>query len=101
MASSDHLTRLVNIRDSQEKIIADELARVQALVAAGNPPPTTYSAGGRNFAWNEWYKGAIENLKKRHLIKGDGRKAIVRALNSIINDEKTSVPSIEEAILMN
>jgi hypothetical protein len=64
MASSDHLTRLLAIRDDLEKVIADELARVAALTAAGNPAPTTYTAGGRTFAWNDWYKNAMENLRK-------------------------------------
>ena len=57
--------------------------------------------GGKSLTLRRALSLAIDNLKKRHLIKGDGRKAIVRALNAIIHDEKTSVPSIEDAILMN
>ena len=64
MASSDHLTRLKNIRDNFEKELEDESARRIALTAAGNPPPTTYSSGGKNLSWNEYVSTMRETLKE-------------------------------------
>lgn len=52
MASTDRMTRLTNIRDNLEKELEDETARRAALTAAGHPPPTTYSVGGRSVDWN-------------------------------------------------
>lgn len=59
MASSDRLTRLKNIRDNLESELEDETARRAALTAAGHPPPTTYSVGGRSVDWNG-YLAAVQ-----------------------------------------
>ena len=52
MASTDRITRLTAIRDNLEAELQDETARRAALTAAGSPPPTTYSVGGKSFDWN-------------------------------------------------
>ena len=55
MASASHFARLKNIRDNLERTVENELARVLALTEAGNPAPVTYSVGGKNMQWTEWY----------------------------------------------
>lgn len=57
--------------------------------------------GGKSLTLRRALGLAIENIKKRHLVKGEGRKAIVRALNEIVNSGKPTVESIEGVILMN
>lgn len=57
--------------------------------------------GGTSMTLRRAFTIAIDNLKKRHLIKGENRKAIVRALNAIVSETKPTVQSIEEAVLMN
>lgn len=54
MASSDHLTRLKNIRDNLEKELENETARRTALTVAGHPPPATYNSGGKSVSWTEY-----------------------------------------------
>lgn len=64
MASSNHLTRLLNIRDNLEKAVEDELARVAALTAAGHPPPVSYSVSGKSVSWTDWYRSMLEQIQK-------------------------------------
>jgi hypothetical protein len=63
MASDDRLTRLRNIRDNLQKELEDETARRAALVAAGNPPPTSYSVGGKSVSWNDYYRTMMQMVK--------------------------------------
>lgn len=58
--------------------------------------------GGTSMTAKRAIKLALSNLKKRHLIKGEGQKAIARCLAEIFRDDrKPSVADIESAILMN
>jgi hypothetical protein len=58
-----YLDEITAARDSLAAVIKGELARQAALVAAGNPPAVTYSAGGRSMDWNGWLKDAMDTLK--------------------------------------
>lgn len=49
-----------NIRNE----LKNESARRAALTAAGQPPPITYSAGGRSVSYTEWCKSMIEAAKE-------------------------------------
>ncbi len=42
---------------------------------------------------------ALDNVKKRRLIKSSGRKSIINVLNSIVSQSKPTAESIERAIL--
>lgn len=42
---------------------------------------------------------ALDNVKKRRLIKSSGRKSIINVLNSIVSQSKPTAASIERAIL--
>lgn len=45
---------------------------------------------------------AVDNLRKRKVLKNEGRKAVVRTLSDLLNRDGKLMPSdIEEAILMN
>ena len=56
--------------------------------------------GGTSVTLKRALQMAIDNLKKRHLVKTAGRKSIIGVLNSIVNnEEKPTVESIEKAIL--
>ena len=63
MASSNRFTRLLAIRDNLEKELQDETARRAAIIAAGDPPPTTYSHGGKSYDWNGYLAVRLQALK--------------------------------------
>lgn len=73
MAYADDLT---SIRDNLVAELKGETARRAALVAAGKPPPTTYSFGSRSMAWNEYVSMMLEQIKAANEIVlaagGDG-----------------------------
>jgi hypothetical protein len=73
VASADRLTRLKNIRDNAEKALEDWLAQCAALTAAGAPPPSTYSMGGRSFSWASF---------------GEQQMAFIAKVNEMINAEE-------------
>lgn len=64
MASSDRNTRLVTIRDNLEKELQDETLRRATLTAAGHPPPTSYTSGGKSVSWNEYVSTMRESIKE-------------------------------------
>ena len=43
-----------SIRDNLAAELAGETARRAAIVAAGNPPPATYSVLGKSVSWNDY-----------------------------------------------
>ncbi len=55
--------------------------------------------GGTSLTLRRALTIAMDNLNKRRLVRGETRKAIVRAFNSIISDTKPTVESIENAVL--
>lgn len=63
-ASSDHLTRLKNIRDNLEKELENETSRRAALTEAGKPAPATYSLGGKSVSWSEYVSSRIKDIKE-------------------------------------
>ncbi len=52
------------IRDSLIAELKAETARRVALVQAGNPPPTTYSVGGKSVEWNAYLTEMRESIKE-------------------------------------
>ena len=58
MAYIDDITE---IRDNLVAELKGETAARKALVLAGKPPPTTYTANGRNVDWN----GYLEAMRKQ------------------------------------
>lgn len=60
MAAADQLQA---IRDSLLAELAGETARRAALVAAGNPPPATYTVRGRTTDWTG-YLTAMQAIVK-------------------------------------
>ncbi len=82
MAFADDLAA---IRDSMSSELKGEFARRAAIVAAGNPAPTTYSVGNKNFSWNEYVStmlGQISDLNQKVIeAGGDGGliEQVVRA----------------------
>lgn len=70
-----YLTDLTAARDSLLAEIKGETARRAALVAAGNPPPTTYSVGGRNVDWNGWLGAVMAHLKEMNELIAAGDPA--------------------------
>lgn len=56
--------------------------------------------GGTSITLRRALQMAIDNISKRHLVKGPSRKSIVGVLNSIIKQDKPTVQSIEKAILV-
>jgi hypothetical protein len=63
MASTDRITRLVNIRDQLEKELENETLRRLNLTAAGNPPPTSYTVGGKQVQWNEYLQTMLAQIQ--------------------------------------
>jgi hypothetical protein len=55
--------------------------------------------GGTSITLKRAFQIALENIGKRHLVKGPGRKSIVNALSAIVRESKPTVESIERAIL--
>lgn len=62
MASADHLTRLKNIRDNIESELENETARRLALTEAGQPPPASYSLGGKSVSWSEYLTSRKQDI---------------------------------------
>jgi hypothetical protein len=52
------------IRDNLIAELKGETARRAALVAAGNPPPTTYTVKGRSTDWNGYLTAMIAQIKE-------------------------------------
>jgi hypothetical protein len=63
MASSDRLTRLRNIRDNAQRELEDETLRRATLAAAGDPPPTNYSSGGKSVSWNDYMRTQLQFIR--------------------------------------
>lgn len=61
MAYVDDLT---TIRDNLVGELKNETTRRLALTAAGHPPPTTYSVGGRNVDWNGYLGVMVARIKE-------------------------------------
>ena len=59
-----YFENLVTARDKLAQVLAEEMTRVAVLTAAGHPPPTTYSVGGRSVDWNGWRAGVVDQLDK-------------------------------------
>lgn len=58
--------------------------------------------GASSMTVSRAFKIALQNLKKRHMIRSEGQKAVVRVFNEIFSGErKPSVRDIEQAILLN
>ena len=55
---------LAAIRDNLVAELKGETTRRAALVAAGNPPPTTYSVGGKQVSWNEYMTMMLAKIKE-------------------------------------
>jgi hypothetical protein len=53
---------LILIRDQLAAEFAGETARRAALVAAGLPPPTTYSIDGQMVDWNGYIRAMREEM---------------------------------------
>lgn len=49
-----YLTDVLAIRDALVTELKMEMTRRAALVAAGNPPPVSYSLDGKSVSWNEY-----------------------------------------------
>ena len=63
------------IADSIRAELKGETANRAALVAAGKPPPTSYSSGGRNMSWNEYMTTMMQvaqDAQDRATASGDG-----------------------------
>lgn len=73
-ASTDHLTRLLNIRNKIETELSDECDRRAALTEAGNPPPATYSVGGKSVSWTDYISTMLNlyKLANEHVIAAGG-----------------------------
>ncbi len=73
MSFADDLT---TIRDNMVAELKGETARRAALVAAGNPAPTTYSVSGKSMSWNEYMSTMLKNIKDTNetlvQVGGDG-----------------------------
>ena len=54
---------LATARDNLAEELANETARRLALTAAGDPPPTTYTFGGKTFDWNGYLAAVIAQIK--------------------------------------
>lgn len=50
-------------RDNLATELRQETARRVALTAAGNPPPTTYTSGGRSFDWNGYVRAVRAEIQ--------------------------------------
>ena len=48
--------------------LAGETARRAAIVAAGNPAPTTYSVGGKSFDWNGYLATMMAQIKEANAL---------------------------------
>ncbi len=57
------ITDIKAARDSLSAELKGETARRAAIVAAGNPPPTTYTVGGKNYSWNEYLTMMLAQIK--------------------------------------
>jgi hypothetical protein len=64
MASSNHLTRLKNLRDNLESELENETARRLSLTAAGHPPPANYSVSGKSVSWTDYLEKMLKSLKE-------------------------------------
>ncbi len=53
---------LTAIRDSLTQELKGEMVRRAAIVAAGNPPPTTYTVGGKNVDWNGYLSATLQHI---------------------------------------
>lgn len=51
-------------RNSLAAEFAGEAARRAALVAAGNPAPTSYSVSGKSMSWNEYVSTMNAQIKE-------------------------------------
>lgn len=56
-------TEWQDIADNVRGELKAESARRLALTAAGHPPPTSYSVGGRNVSWNEYMSTMMQMAK--------------------------------------
>lgn len=61
MAFADDLTA---VRDNLLAELKGETARRAALVAAGNPPPATYTVAGKTVSWNEYMTMMLTQIKE-------------------------------------
>jgi hypothetical protein len=54
---------LTTIRDQLVNELAAETARRVALVTAGNPPPVSYTVGGKQVQWTEYVTQMSASIK--------------------------------------
>lgn len=54
---------LIDIRDNLVAELKGETARRAALVAAGHPPPVTYSSGGKSVSWSQYCKDKLAEIR--------------------------------------
>jgi hypothetical protein len=57
-------TDVVAIRDNLVAEFRGETARRAALVAAGSPPPATYSVNGRSVDWNNYMRLMMDEIRR-------------------------------------
>lgn len=62
------LTDLVAVRDALAAELSAEMARRATLVAAGNPPPTDYSLGGKSVQWNAYLSGMLKLIDDANVL---------------------------------
>lgn len=55
---------LASIRDSMIAELKGETARRAAIVAAGNPPPATYTVAGKQVDWNQYMQVMLDKIKQ-------------------------------------
>ena len=72
-------TQLTTIRDALAAELAGETARRAALVAAGNPPPTMYTSGGKTTDWNGYMTMMLSQIAQlnRDVIAAGGDGGLV------------------------
>jgi hypothetical protein len=54
---------LATIRDNLAAELEDETTRRLALTAAGSPPPTSNSVGGRSVSWYQYVSMMLAQIK--------------------------------------
>jgi hypothetical protein len=61
---ADELMTLQTIVANLEAELLNETTRRLALTAAGNPPPTSYSVGGKMVDWNGYMSSMLARIKE-------------------------------------